>query len=78
MLKVFLPTFKSYVKIFAKCERGVAFIEMALSIPLLFILFFCTIEVSRLLMILQKLEKTTSAIADVVGQANPLVPAAIT
>lgn len=53
-----------------KDESGIAYVEFALSLPFLMILFLGTVEVSRYLLLNQKLEKVSNTIGDVVAQAS--------
>lgn len=55
----------------ARCEQGVAYIEFAFCLPVLLIMFLGSIEVTRYLLIVQKLEKTVSMLTDVTTQVNP-------
>ncbi len=55
---------------FRHCERGVAFVEFAICLPFLIILFFGCIEVSRYFLVIQKVEKTLDLMTDVIGQAD--------
>jgi Flp pilus assembly protein TadG len=52
-------------------EEGLAYIEFALSIGVLLILFFGAIEISRYILIVQKVEKTVDTLTDVLTQALP-------
>jgi hypothetical protein len=56
----------------AQCDRGLALIEFALSLTILILVFFGGVEVTRYVIIVQKLEKTADTIADVVAQYNQL------
>jgi Flp pilus assembly protein TadG len=51
-------------------EGGVAYIEFALSLSILLMLFLGSIEVTRYILIMQKLEKAVETVADVVTQAD--------
>ncbi len=53
-----------------QCERGVAFIEFAICLPFLMVLFFGSIEVSRYFLAIQKVEKTLDLVTDIIGQAD--------
>jgi len=50
---------------------GVALIEFALVFPVFFLLLFGGIEINRLILIQQKLEKAGYVVADIVTQYNP-------
>jgi Flp pilus assembly protein TadG len=57
-------------------ERGMAYVEFALCLSLLLMLFLGSVEVTRYVLILQRLEKTAETVANVTTQAdsnsNPL------
>ena len=53
------------------CERGTAFVEFAMSLSVLLLLFLGSIEVTRYVLIMQKVEKIAQTVADVVTQADP-------
>jgi Flp pilus assembly protein TadG len=55
----------------ARREEGVAYMEFALCVSVLLILFIGSVEVTRYVLIIQKLEKVASTVADVTTQANP-------
>lgn len=48
-----------------------AAMEFALSVTILFVLFLGSVELTRYVLIVQKMEKTVSMIADVTAQADP-------
>jgi Flp pilus assembly protein TadG len=54
-----------------KRQDGVAFIEFAVCISMLLIMFYGAIELSRYILIVQKVEKTTYTMPDVVTQSEP-------
>lgn len=56
---------------FVRNERGVALIEFAFAFPILFLLIFGGIEVVRLMLIHQKLEKSGYVLGDVITQYLP-------
>lgn len=56
---------------FVRSDHGVALIEFAIVFPFFFLLLFGGIEVTRLILIQQKLEKAGYVLADVVTQYNP-------
>ncbi len=60
---------------FLRHERGVALIEFVLVFPLFFLLLFGGVEVARLILIQQKLEKSGYVLADIVTQYNPATAA---
>ncbi len=57
---------------FHRDERGVAFVEFALTLPFLMLLFMGVVEMSRYLLINLKLDKASHTISDVVAQAATL------
>jgi Flp pilus assembly protein TadG len=58
-------------KRFLSCEQGLAYLEFALSLSLLLILFVGSVEVTNYVLVIQKLEKTVSTVTDVTTEANP-------
>lgn len=56
---------------FARSHHGVALIEFAIVFPFFFLLLFGGIEITRLILIQQKLEKAGYVLADIVTQYNP-------
>lgn len=55
----------------ARSQEGLAYIEFALSIGVLMIMFFGAIEISRYILIVQKVEKTVDTLTDVLTQSQP-------
>ncbi len=62
------------VRAFSRCSSGVAFIEFAIALPLLIILFFGGVEVTRYILIGQKMDRATDVIAEAIT-ANHLTTA---
>ena len=62
---------KKYIREFVECEQGLAYVEFALSLSFLLILFLGSVEVTRCYLLTQKIEKTAFTAADVVTQTNP-------
>ena len=58
-------------KRFSASEQGMAYVEFALSLTILMLLFLGAIEISRCFLIIQKLEKTVNTLADVTTQTDP-------
>lgn len=56
---------------FARDESGVAAIEFALCLTVLLLLCLGSIELTRYVLVVQKLEKTVSMMTDVTTQADP-------
>jgi Flp pilus assembly protein TadG len=55
-------------KRFAGAEQGLAMVEFALILPIMMTLFYGTVEVSRYILVTQKVEKLAHSVADVTGQ----------
>lgn len=55
---------------FWRDAHGIAITEFALVLPVLMTLFYGTIEITRYILIAQKVEKLSHTVADVTGQAN--------
>lgn len=70
--------FLRFLKRFAQHTEAVALIEFALVFPFFFLLLFGGLEVNRLVLMQQKLEKSGYVLADIVTQYSPatLTPAA--
>ena len=64
-----------HISRFIRCERGVAATEFALALPMLAILIVGGFEVSRYVVMHQKLEKIAYTIADVVSQSETITVA---
>lgn len=67
-----------YIKQIYTDTSGVALIEFLLVFPLLLLLLFGGIEIARLILIEQKLEKASYAIADIITQYKPATAAGTT
>ncbi len=52
-------------------ERGIAAVEFALCVSVLLMLFLGSVELTRYILVVQKLEKTISMMADVTTQVDP-------
>jgi Flp pilus assembly protein TadG len=66
--------FKKSLKKLLKCCSGVTAVEFAFFIPILFILLIGSVELSRYIIIIQKLDKTAYTIADMIAQTEPNTP----
>ena len=62
--------YKLYAK-FISSEEGVAYLEFAISVTFLLLLFLGAVEVSRYVLIVQKIENVASTVADVTTQTDP-------
>lgn len=56
-------------------RRGLAFIEFALVAPFILLIIFGGIELTRFMLIVQKVDKTAYAMADLTAQYTPATPA---
>lgn len=56
-------------------NHGVALIEFALVLPILLLLIFGVIEVTRFIVIAQRLDKAAYSLADITSQYQPATPA---
>jgi Flp pilus assembly protein TadG len=52
-----------------RAQQGIAMVEFALALPVLMTLFYGTIEVTRFVLITQKVEKLAHAVADMTAQS---------
>jgi Flp pilus assembly protein TadG len=57
--------------------RGIAVVEFALALPVLMTLFYGTIEVTRYILIVQKVEKLAHSVADVTAQSQTVTVASL-
>lgn len=55
-----------------KRQEGIAYLEFAIALPLLAALFMGAVEVTRYIIIIQKVEKATVTISDVVAQSQTI------
>lgn len=63
---------KNLFRIFRRSEEGIAYVEFALSVPLLLALFMGAVEVTRYIIIIQKLEKASVTVSDIVAQSSTM------
>jgi hypothetical protein len=63
---------KKLFRIFKRSESGVAYLEFALTLPLLLALFMGAVDVTRYIIIVQKLDKAVSTMSDVVAQSSSI------
>ncbi len=59
----------AWLRRFKRAQGGLAIAEFALTLPVLITLFYGTIEISRYLLIIQKVEKLSHAVADLSAQS---------
>lgn len=62
---------------FMRAERGVAMVEFGLMLPVLMTLFYGAVEVTRYILITQKVEKLAHAAADVIAQSSVVTIASL-
>src|SRR5579872_3759807 len=67
-----------FLRCFKQNEEGIAYFEFALMLPLLISLFMGAIEVTRYILITQKVQKVSMTVADVVAQAQTISNADMT
>jgi hypothetical protein len=60
---------------FMKRQEGVAYLEFAIALPLLIALFMGAVEVTRYIIVVQKVEKATTTLSDVVSQSQSITTA---
>jgi Flp pilus assembly protein TadG len=60
---------------FKRAQEGIAYLEFAICAPFLIALLMGSIEVTRYILIAQKVEKTAVTVSDVVSQASTLTTA---
>lgn len=63
---------KKILKRLARAQEGVAYLEFAITIPFLLALFMGGVEVTRYIIIAQKLEKAAVTVSDVVAQSEEI------
>lgn len=64
-------------KSFISNQNGLAFIEFALLAPLLLVLFFGVIEITRYIIIFEKVERAAFSLTSIVGRYTPATAAAL-
>ncbi len=60
-----------FIKSFLTNQKGLALVEFALFAPLLLVLFYGVVELTRYAIILQKVERTAYSVSNMVGQYLP-------
>lgn len=63
---------KKYFQKFRRGQDGVAFLEFAITLPFLLALFIGAVDVTRYIIIVQKLDKATTTMSDVVAQSSTI------
>jgi hypothetical protein len=63
---------KNQLKRFTCNNEGLAYLEFAITLPLLLLLFLGAVEVTRYIIIAQKVEKATTTVSDVVAQSSTI------
>lgn len=63
---------KKLIKTLLNDKRGVAFLEFALAVPLLILLFVGAVEIARYVIILQKAERSAYVISNITDQYTPI------
>jgi Flp pilus assembly protein TadG len=66
----FCSGFANRVKYFLRNTQGIALAEFAIMLPVLMTLFYGAIEVTRYILIAQKVEKLAHSVADVTAQSS--------
>lgn len=62
---------------FARAQAGLAVVEFAIALPVLMTLFYGTIEVTRFILITQKVEKLAHTVSDVTAQSQTVTIASL-
>lgn len=57
---------------FARAEAGIAYLEFAIALPFLIAIFLGAVEMTRYIIIVQKVEKATVTVTDVVAQSSTI------
>lgn len=70
-VKPYLQQFKALSASFARCEKGLALLEFAFSLTILMLLLFGGIEVSRYVLIFQKLQNTVNNETNIITAIDP-------
>lgn len=59
-------------RFFKRAQDGLAYLEFAVSLPFLLLLFMGAVEVTRFIIIAQKVEKASIAMSDLVAQSDTM------
>lgn len=73
-----MPSILYRLKKFLKREQGIASVELAIVFPILLSLLLSGVEVSRYILLNQKLERASTTIADLVAREETISESAIT
>lgn len=65
------------IRKFFGAQQGMATAEFALVLPMLLLMFYGAVEVTRYILVVQKVEKLTHTIADVTSQSRTLTTASL-
>ncbi len=68
---------KSLWRRFFRAERGTLAVELAMAVPIIFALMVTGVEVTRYVLLNQKVERTSATLADLVSQSDVLSEAAL-
>ena len=71
------PTKPHCILQFLRAQQGVAMVEFALALPLLMTVFLGTVEVTRYILITQKVEKLAHTVSDVTAQSKTVTNASL-
>lgn len=66
---------RRFIQRFLGAKHGLAFMEFAFVLPFLLLLVFGGIELTRFMLVIQKVDKSAYAMADLVGQLTPATAA---
>ena len=72
-----LLTSQSFLRRFLRDQQAIAVVEFALVLPVLMILFYGVVEVTRFILITQKVEKLAHSVADMTAQEHVATTAAL-
>jgi len=66
-----------WMKQFARAQHGMAVVEFALVLPMLMTMFYGCIEITRYILVVQKVEKLAHTVADVTAQSRVVTTASL-
>jgi len=70
-------TIGAFLRRFIRAERGTLAVELAMSVPVVFALMIGGVEVTRYVLLNQKVERTSATLADLVAQSEVLSEAGL-